>query len=394
MRRLVAPVYLPWLATGLGVGMLVPVLPLYLREEGLSFSAVSVVLAASGVGAALGGLPVGSLAGRVRERTLAIMAIALLAASTLTMGFTTAVVALVALRGATGVGSIALRLAHQSIITRNVETFQRGRAMALMGGTARLAFFAGPLLGGWLADVVGFRWTFVVIGIVSGIGAVPILVDALLVRRRGVSTLAPQPTRRVRLVDAVRRHRRLLVRSGVGPALVATVRSGRLVVLPLIGVSLGLSNTAVGALVAVGTGADLLLFPVAGYVMDRYGRLAAMVPAFGLLGVGLLVLGIADSTSTVVVAGVIMGIGNGLSSGSMLTLGSDLAPVDDAGPFLAAMAAMQDSGKVVGPLVVGWFADAVSLGASAIALAVGMFVGIAWIVGVIGETSRLEPAPS
>jgi MFS family permease len=141
--------------------------------------------------------------------------------------------------------------------------------------------------------------------------------------------------------------------------------------------------------VAVGTGADLLLFPLSGYVMDRYGRLMAMIPAFGLFAVGLFVLAGAESASIAVLAGVIMGVGNGLSAGTMLTLGSDLAPADAPGQFLAAMAAMQDSGKIAGPLLVGWMADSVGLGASSTALGVAMIAGLAWIVFLIGETGTV-----
>ncbi len=53
---------------------------------------------------------------------------------------------------------------------------------------------------------------------------------------------------------------------------------------------------------------------------------------------------------------------------------------------MAGLAAMQDSGKVIGPLLVGWFADAVGLGASAFVLGVAMVIGIGWIILVIGET--------
>jgi hypothetical protein len=55
---------------------------------------------------------------------------------------------------------------------------------------------------------------------------------------------------------------------------------------------------------------------------------------------------------------------------------------------------MQDTGKVVGPLIVGWFADAVGLGASALVLGVVMVIGIGWIVMVIGETLVPEPMSS
>jgi MFS family permease len=120
--------------------------------------------------------------------------------------------------------------------------------------------------------------------------------------------------------------------------------------------------------------------------MDRFGRLHAIVPAFSLLGVGMLVLGLSDDTTGAVVAGVIMGIGNGLSSGSLLTLGADLAPAD-AGPFLAALGMLQDGGFVIGPVLVGWLADSVGLGSSAVVLSMVMFVAIAWIVVVLGDTA-------
>ena len=54
-----------------------------------------------------------------------------------------------------------------------------------------------------------------------------------------------------------------------------------------------------------------------------------------------------------------MGIGNGLGAGTMLTLGSDLAPADAAGPFLAGMALMQGGGRILGALLVGIVGDLV-----------------------------------
>ena len=101
----------------------------------------------------------------------------------------------------------------------------------------------------------------------------------------------------------------------------------------------------------------------------------------------MLVLGLSETTNGAVVAGVIMGIGNGMSAGTMLTLGGDLAP-KDAGPFLAALGMMQDGGAVIGPILVGWLADSVGLFESALVLAVVMFVAIAWIVIVLGDTAR------
>jgi MFS family permease len=383
IARLVMPVYLPVIAGTTGVGLLIPVLPLYLKDSGLSLGTTSVVLAAVGFGAALGSLPAGSLIARFGERRVLLGSLAALAASTALLGVTVALVALVALRMAAGASNVALRLSRQTYIARRVAGERRGRSMAMIGGSFRFSLLVGPLAGGWLADTVGFGATFAIAGAFAACGLIPPLLA-------GARPIPPRPdvdsVRQFGVAEAMRTHWRPLLLAGVVPLLVMTVREGRFVVLPLISDDLGLSPTAVGAVITVGTTADLLLFPVAGFVMDRFGRLFAMVPAFALIALGLVMLGLADTTRSVVIAGAVIGVGNGLSSGTMLTLGSDLAPADATGPFLAGLAAMQDGGRVAGPLLVGAVGAATTLGTASIGLAVVMIAAITWLVTVIGET--------
>lgn len=415
LRRLVAPIYLPIMAGTFGVAMLVPVLPLYLEEVGLSLQVTSIVLAGAGMGATLGGLPAGAAIARLGERSTMFAAIAGVAVTTALVGLTGTAFALIGLRLGTGAASSMLRLSRQTYITRRVSTNLRGRAMSLIGGSYRVSLFVGPLLGGVLVDSVGFDATFVVAGAITALGVIPPSLQPSAQRdidgRDGECDLEPDvgfdegierddEHRDVRddgfvagvepaalgLFATIRSYRRLLLLVAVVPALTMAVREGRYVVVPLIGDDLGLSPTAVGALVAVGTASDLALFPIAGFVMDRFGRLAAMVPAFSLIAVGLSILGVAETTTMAVVAGAVMGIGNGLSSGALLTLGSDLAPAGSPGPFLAAIAVIQDVGKVLGPLVVGFVGSAASLATASLVLAALMVVVIAWLVFVLGET--------
>lgn len=389
LRGLITPVYVPIFASTVGLGMLIPVLPLYLTEEGLSLQVTAVILAGLGIGAAIGGLPAGGLVARFGERPVMIGSLALIALSTALVGTTTTAIALIALRLATGAASVALRLSRQTYITRGVTPYVRGRAMSLFGGSFRLALLIGPLLGGVLVDTAGFATTFAVAGAFAALGIIPSLISPEPAPPE--SAIHKRP--RVGIIAALRDHWRRLTVAGVVPMLVMTVREGRFVVVPLIGDELGLSATEVGALVTVGTAAELLLFPVAGWIMDHYGRLHAMLPAFGLIGVGLVIIGFADTTSTVVVGGAIIGIGNGLSSGSMLTLGSDLAPEEAPGPFLAGMAVFQDAGRVLGPLLVGVVGSAFDLGAAALALAVVCAAVIAWLGAVIGDTAPSSGSP-
>lgn len=388
LRRLVVPTYLPVVLGTVGLAMLVPVLPLYLQDEGLSLAATSVVLAGVGIGASLGGFPAGSALARYGERITMIAALIVMTWSTAVLGFTTSTVLLVGARVFFGAANSALRLSRQTYVTRRVPTRSRGRALSFVGGSFRLAFLIGPVVGGALVDLIGFRRTFLVAAATAALGLVPAILpeaDALPLLPEAAAARSSGG-----LMAALRLHWRRLLVGGTVPLLVMLAREGRFVVLPLIADDLGLSATQVGAIVTVSTAADLLLFPAAGWIMDRFGRLQAMIPAFGLIAAGLVALGAAQSTTHVVLAGAVIGIGNGLSAGSMLTLGSDLAPPDAPGPFLAGMSVMQDIGRVLGPLVVGVVGDAAGLGASSVALAMVMVAAIVWLVVQVGEPSRPE----
>lgn len=386
LRRLAVPVYLPVVAGTLGLALLIPVLPLYLTRSGIALGTAAVVLAAAGAGAMLGGLPAGAMIARFGERTALIVALIGLSVTTALLGVSDAALVLVGLRLGTGASNIGLRLSRQTYITRRIDAAARGRSMAMIGGSFRVSLFVGPLVGGVLAETIGFTWTFVVAGSFSAVGLIPALAPDTLAPTPAAADTTPA-SERPGLFAAIHRHRRLLSVAGVVPMLTMAVREGRYVVVPLIGVELGLSVAEIGALVAVGTFADLALFPVAGFVMDRFGRLAAMIPSFSLIALGLVVLALAESTTAAIGAGVIMGVGNGLSSGSMLTLGSDLAPRGDPAPFLSAIAVVQDVGKIIGPLVVGFVGAAFGLSASAAVLAVLMLTVVLWLLTVVGETS-------
>ena len=389
LRSLIMPVYVPSVAGTLGIGLLLPVLPLYLRDIGLSFSAVAVILGAAGIGAMIGGIPSGSTLAHHDERTLMAVSLVVMAATTAVFGLTGAVVALIALRFAFGVGFVGLRLSCQTYAAARVDSGARGRALALIGGAFRLSLFVGPLIGGYLADRVGFSWMFLVCGMVTAAG-----LAGVLDRDRRSTEVERSSTERVPLFTALWRYRSVLAKAGIPSGLVIAVRQGRYLALPLIAAELDISLTAVGGLVAIGTGADLLLFPVSGYLMDRFGRLHAIVPSFILVTVGLVILGYAETAAEIALAGAVMGVGNGIGAGTMLTMASDLAPAKVRGQVLSGLAVLQDTGSLLGPLIVGLVADAAGVGESAFALAAVMVLATVWLVFGVGETSRTQSAQS
>jgi MFS family permease len=148
------------------------------------------------------------------------------------------------------------------------------------------------------------------------------------------------------------------------------IRAGRQIIVPLYGASvLGLDVAAIGAIVSISAAVDMSLFIPAGYLMDRFGRKFASVPSFVVLGLGMALVPFAKDYYGLLLATSVMAFGNGIGSGTMMTLGADLAPKEATGEFLGVWRLIGDLGGTGGPLVVGGIADALGLGIAAFTLA-------------------------
>ncbi|MDH3683215.1 MAG: MFS transporter [Acidimicrobiia bacterium] len=376
---------MPSLLATTGAMMLVPTLPLYLAEQTTSLTLISVVLAAAAVGGLVGNLPSGALIQRRGERWGFIAGIALSAAGTLALALTTGiwlpfVACLVA-----GAGQSARLLARQAYARRAIGLVIRGRLMSLYGGIGRVALLVGPLAGGFLGESIGFRPTFAVsAGLLTAA-----LVAALLA---GPGTDGRPSAQRRNASQGVRgvmrSHGRVIGLAGLGQMGASLVRVGRLTLIPLYGDAIGLDLSDVGIVVAIAGGLDLLLFPAAGWLMDHFGRLYAIVPSFVIMAAGLASLPLAQSFGTLAAAALLIGFGNGIGSGTMLTLSTDLAPAENPAEFLGLLRLLADLGRILGPLAVGIVADQADLGASALVLAgVGVATALLFVFA-IGE-----PAP-
>jgi MFS family permease len=118
-----------------------------------------------------------------------------------------------------------------------------------------------------------------------------------------------------------------------------------------------------------------LFYPV-GLMMDRMGRKKAIVPSFVLMGVGLAILPLTQGFPAFLLVAALIGLGHGLGSGTMMTLGADLSPEKNRSAFLGAWRWITDAGSSSGPLIVGAVANALLLPGAAIAIALsGLLAG-------------------
>lgn len=59
-----------------------------------------------------------------------------------------------------GIGGGGLMILSQAIIADVVPARERGKYMGVMGAVFAVSSVAGPLLGGWFTEEIGWRWTF------------------------------------------------------------------------------------------------------------------------------------------------------------------------------------------------------------------------------------------
>lgn len=180
----------------------------------------------------------------------------------------------------------------------------------------------------------------------------------------------------------------MLALAGVGAIALQFVRQARELLLPVWADHLELSHSEVGFVASLSFGVDLACFPLAGILMDRFGRKASAVPALVLIGLGLGLLPLADCLWKICACAAITGVGNGLSSGVVMTLGTDIAPDHAQGIFLGLWGFIQRAGAAAGPAVVGAVASASPGGVVDGALfAAGVAaLGVLWVTFVLPET--------
>jgi MFS family permease len=367
-------------------GMLVPTLPVFVATFEVPIGVVGLVLAGEAIGLLVADLPAGWLARRMSAKGAMVLGISVVGTAVLATAVAPRLWQVFALRVVAGAGLALWNLARHAYLAGATRNGRRGRAIATFGGINRVGVFLGPAAGGVLASAAGLRAPFVAYAIVV---LAAVVIVARFLPRLDAEEDVTAGLRSGELKHALRSVAGPLFAAGTAQLMAQMLRAGRKVLIPLYASQVvGLDVGAVGLVVSVSAFVDMALFYPAGWVMDRYGRKAAIVPSFLLQAVGMALVPFTSGIVGLMLAGVVIGAGNGLSSGTMMTLGADLAPRRAAYEFLAIWRLIGDSGMVGGPLLVGAVAQAAGLGASSLAVAAVGVGAAAWFLARVPETLR------
>lgn len=376
-RLLAFSVFVPTLLISFGKGLLLPVLPVFVSSFEVSYAIIGLVLAMDAIGTLVGDIPAGSLLRYLDKKWVMLLGLAIMGLAVLALVWASSVWQLLLLRFVSGLGNALNIMSLNAYLADYTRKHERGRVIALFGGVNRIGQFVGPALGGLLASRLGIVSPFAFFAVFCFITLFTTFVFVRRIPRDG-SSVTKDSHAQHQLFKILKEHRNIFLSAGLGMLFAQMIREGRKVIIPLFASDvLGLDIAAVGLIMSIGAAIDMSLFYPAGVIMDRWGRKFAIVPSFLLQALGMALVPLSGGFIGLSLCSALMGLGNGMSSGTMMTLGTDLAPKDSLGEFLGVWRFIGDAGGTGGPLAVGAVAGILSLGASAL------------ILGLVGALSAL-----
>lgn len=399
------------LAQMTSMGIVTPVLPLYANDFGVGAAMVGMVVSAFGLARLIINLPAGQLSERFGRRNLIVAGTFLTTLGVFMCGVANSFPELVAYRFISGLGSGTFTTAAMVYITDITTSQNRARSMSMFQGSLLLGTSIGPAIGGFTAEMMGFRAPFflaAVFNLVSlawSIGRIPDIRSAKATgierSAAGVAAGGSVPAKaRGGAPESgggageILRNPNFILVSFVSFGIFLSRAGGRMTIIPLLAHDrLGMSEAEVGLTFTGMALLNLMAVPVAGILADRYGRKAAIVPSTILAGIAHIVIGISSSLMMFAPAAAIEGIGTGIGGPAPAAYAADIAPPQARGLTLGLFRTFSDLAMVTGPVFLGWVAEmtdytwALSLDASVMLTSSLLFL-------VLARETLAKPVPA
>ncbi len=344
----------------LGFGIIVPVVPLYASTFGVTQAAIGLAISIYGLGRLLFDLPMGQLAESFGRRTVLLAGTLITAVGSLLCGVAGDFGQLIAFRFVAGVGAATVLTGAQVMLADISTRENRGKVMSIYQGCFLFALGFGPTPGGFIAEALGFRapfFAFAVLGLAAGLIALTRLPETRKLGGRLGGRASDAPAASATL-------RRLFAGSGFPLICVVSfvqffARTGAIFsVVPIAGHDrLGLTPSQIGLAITIANMLNFLVIWISGYLVDRYGRKAVIVPSTIVSGSAFVAFALADSYSLFILGAVLWGIGGGIGGAAPAAYAADLAPPGANGITMGVYRTVADAGYVVGPALLGVIAD-------------------------------------
>ncbi|MEV8376382.1 MFS transporter [Kribbella sp. NPDC056861] len=341
----------------LGLGLILPVLPVYAATFGATPTDIGVLVALFAFLRLATSPFCGRLGRRFGERRVLVAGLLLCAVSSGLTAFAGSFGQLLLFRGLGGVGSVLFSVSALAMLLTIAPAEQRGRASAVFEAGFLLGGISGPALGGLLA-LVSLSTPFAVYAVL--LLATAVLALAVLRTER---TAGAAPGREVIRLAVLLQDRRYPV------ACLAALSQGwvlfglRSALVPTVVVAWGHDVAWVGWAFTISAVVQAVLIMPAGRIVDQVGRRPAMIAGTAVSAAAITGLVFADGYALLVILLSLYAAGSALLNAAPAALVGDVV-AGRAGSGVAVFSMCTDVGAVVGPVVVGLIAERVSIAAA------------------------------
>lgn len=330
---------------GIGEGSLIPIIPASAQALGASLPTAGLITGLVMVGTLVADLPAAKVINIVGERKAMLLAAAVGSAGVFTSLLATNLWVLGLGMFLLGVSVSVFALARHSYLTETVPYSHRARALSILGGVFRAGHFIGPMLGALLITAFGIQsvyWNAVLFCALAAL----VLLTVKPEQMPDTPGTAPGATWKV-----AKRESRKLATLGIVSAIMGGLRTARIVGLPLWALHIGLSPAITALYIGIAGALDLALSYSSGQIMDRFGRRWSAIPTLLGLSLTFTLLTITNDANTFLTVALLMSLANGVGSGIILVIGSDLAPKGERNEFLASYRLLVDAGVAATPML-------------------------------------------
>ena len=353
----------------MGQGVIAPVLPLFAKDFGVSAAVVVATVGVFGIGRLLANIPGGFLSQKFGRRLVMGCGLVLAAVGSAMMGFSYSIPELVAWRFIAGVGGALFTTGSFAYLADISTPENRGKFMSLQQGSLLIGVNLGPILGGFVAEHLGYRWAFYMTGILIGVSAIWTLSKLPDYKPANASVKAsPQETAKPQRSSDLHVALGLLTNPtflmvNIFTMVVFFTRTGSLQsMVPLKAEGeLGMSPSQLGLLFSASMAVNMLFVLPVGSLTDRIGRKAVILPGIILSFISLAMFALGSSVWMFFLAAIVYGMGIGIVGPAPAAYVGDMVPKGKSGLTMGIYRSFGDLGFIIGPTLLGTIADRTTL---------------------------------
>lgn len=321
-----------------GFYLLMPTLPMFIKQLGGSESQVGFIIGVFTISAVIVRPIVGGLMDRYGRRIFIISGSIFFAITMYLYDWITGIIFLIVLRILHGISWAISTTSIGTAVTDVIPPSRRGEGMGWYGLAMTLGMALGPILGLWIAKSFSFHYLFLICTVLALIAFI-------------LSFITKIPKVKYTEKKQISFFEKTVLPIAIVTFFLSFTFGGITTFLPLFAAKIQVN---VGIFFLAYAITLIIIRPLTGRISDKYGEEIIIVPALFILAIALLVLILTKGTIGLVITAILYGIGFGSAQPALQVATIRLAPPEKRGVANATFFTAFDLGIGLGSIILGF----------------------------------------